>query len=350
MHATLGKPIGIAGAIILIALLGGYALFSARLSHLAVASPDPATAALGARLFSDRRLSADGKVSCATCHVPDKDYTDGRRVAVGVFGAMGTRNTPSLASVGVAKETAFFWDGRRTALEEATLEPLTNAKEMGLHDDAHIVQVIESDPGYRAAFADAFPNDHAISTEHVGIALASFIRSIKPSPSAYDRYASGQDSHALNGLALQGLKIFRGTGRCVDCHSLEGQPAVLTDNQYHRAGIGFDDIEADLPSLTTAIIKRSLKADDVGNRIVAHGDEAQLGRFNVTLDPADIGLFRTPSLRGVAVSAPYMHDGSVATLDDAVDREVYYRSLQSGRPLHLSVEDRAALKAFLQAL
>jgi cytochrome c peroxidase len=168
--------------------------------------------------------------------------------------------------------------------------------------------------------------------------------------SAYDRYATQGDRSALNSRAQLGLAIFKGKGRCAECHRLEGSPAMLTDHVYHRAGVGMDAINQNLPALTQAVIKRSLQGGAVGDRVATHADEAQLGRFNVTQDPADIGLFRTPSLRDVSSTAPYMHDGSVATLDDAIDREVYYRSLQAGRPLNLSVEERRDLKAFLEAL
>jgi cytochrome c peroxidase len=307
--------------------------------------------ALGRQLFNNPNLSSDGAIRCASCHIPEKGYTDGRRVAIGVFGKEGTRNTPSLAALASSQDKTFFWDGRRSELEQAVLDPLTNPVEMGLPDHSDVLHRIAADPTYGKSFARAFPNagGHPTSQE-VATALADYVRSLKQPESAYDRFAIHGDTSALSTSAQLGLVIFKNKAHCSDCHLLEGNPPMLTDHSYHRTGVGMDSISDQLPSLTHDVIARSLQGADIGNRVATHNDEAQLGRFNVTENPADIGLFRTPSLRGVASTAPYMHDGSVATLDDAIDREVYYRSLQSGHPLQLTIEERAELKAFLQSL
>lgn len=307
--------------------------------------------ALGNALFNDSRLSADGAIRCASCHIPEKGYTDGRQVAVGVDGRAGTRNTPSLMTISAAQESAFFWDGRRAALNQAVLDPLTNPVEMGLNDQAEVLQRVQHNATYMQAFAQAFPNaKQPVALEQISTVLVDYVQSLKAPESAYDRYTLRGDKAALSQRALLGLDLFKGKGRCAECHQLEGAPATLTDHSYHRTGIGLNAIASDLPRLTQKVIQRSLEGSAIGNRVATHADEAQLGRFNVTQNPADIGLFRTPSLRDVSQTAPYMHDGSVATLDDAIDREVYYRSLQAGHPLQLTVEERADLKAFLQAL
>ena len=340
----------------LIALSGCLVMGVVAVDNKTVHQAEPQTLAaqriaLGKQLFNDSRLSADDTIRCASCHVPEKNYTDGRRVAVGVGGRTGTRNTPSLMTIADAQETAFFWDGRRTALEQAVLDPLTNPVEMGLRDQGELLQRIKSDAAYATAFGQAFPGTRtAISSEHIATALVDYARSLKAPESAYDRYALRNDKTSLKPRALLGLAIFKGKGHCAECHLLEGMPATLTDHAYHRSGVGLDAITLDLPKLTEGVIQRSLQGGAMGNRVAMHADEAQLGRFNVTQDPADIGLFRTPSLRAVSRTAPYMHDGSISTLDDAIDREVYYRSLQAGHPLQLSVEERADLKAFLEAL
>jgi cytochrome c peroxidase len=306
---------------------------------------------LGRQLFNDPHLSADGTIRCASCHIPEKDYTDGRRVAVGVGGRVGTRNTPSLMTIGTSHETSFFWDGRRSTLNQAVLDPLTNPVEMGLSDQTELVQRIQQSTAYVRAFAQAFPETgQPVTPSDVAAALVAYVQSLRPQESAYDRYALKGDQTALSPRALLGLAIFKGKARCAECHLLQGSPAVLTDNAFHRTGVGLDAIAPDLPQLTEAVIQRSLQGADIGNRVATYAEEAQLGRFNVTLDPADIGLFRTPSLRNVSHTAPYMHDGSVPTLDEAIDREVYYRSLQAGRPLPLTVEERLNLKAFLETL
>ena len=314
-------------------------------------APNAGCIALGKQLFSDPHLSADGTIRCASCHIPEKDYTDGRNVAVGVGGHSGTRNTPSLLSIDAARETSFFWDGRRSALDQAVLDPLTNPVEMGLHDQTELLQRVQQESGYEQVFAHAYPGSaQAITTEHIATALVDYVRSLKSPESAYDRYALHGDTSALSPGAMLGMALFKGKGRCAECHVLEGTPAPLTDHTYHRTGVGLDAINQNLPALTQAVIQRSLEGADIGNRVATHADESQLGRFNVTQDPADIGLFRTPSLRNVSRTSPYMHDGSVATLDDAIDREVYYRSLEAGHPLQLTVEEREELKAFLQTL
>ncbi|GGA37662.1 cytochrome-c peroxidase [Dyella nitratireducens] len=322
--------------------------------HPTQASPSAAVLAqriaLGKQLFNDPSLSADGTVRCASCHVPEKSYTDGRPVAIGVYGHAGTRNTPSLLTIAAASESSFFWDGRRTALEQAVLDPLTNPVEMGLHDQTQLLQRITRSSAYRAAFAQAFSDGGDSPTPNeVGTALAAYVRSLTLPDSPFDRYRQG-DRAALSPRAQLGLALFRGKAGCAECHRLDGSSPAFTDHAYHRSGVGLDGIAANLPAVTEGVIARSLQGGAVGDRVATHADEAQLGRFNVTLDPADIGLFRTPSLRGVSHTAPYMHDGSVPTLEDAIDREVYYRSLQAGRPLNLSVEERLDLAEFLRSL
>lgn len=341
--------IGLFAVVALVSAIAGILLH--RVVH---ASPDTALLArriaLGKLLFNDPSLSADGVVRCASCHVPQKAYTDGRVVAVGVYGREGTRNTPSLLNIAAASESAFFWDGRRTALEQAVLDPLTNPMEMGLNDRAELLQRITRNPVYRAAFVQAFPDEgHLLTPNEVGTTLAVYVHSLSLPETPFDRYWHG-DRSGLNPRAQLGLALFRGKAGCVECHKLDGSSPALTDHAYHRSGVGLDGITANLPTLTQGVVARSLQDSAIGDRIAAHADEAQLGRFNVTQDPADIGLFRTPSLRGVSHTAPYMHDGSVPTLEEAIDREAYYRSLQAGRPLNLSVEERLDLAEFLRAL
>jgi len=306
--------------------------------------------ALGKQLFNDPSLSADGTVRCASCHIPERSYTDGRAVAIGVYGRTGTRNTPSLLNIAAANEPAFFWDGRRTVLEQAVLDPLTNPVEMGLHDQSDLMRRITQNSAYREAFTQTFPGGgNSLAPSEVGTVLAAYVHSLTPAESAFDRYRRG-DRTAMNPRAQLGLTLFQGKAGCAECHRLEGASPTFTDHAYHRSGVGLDGIAANLPALTEGVMARSLQGNAVGDRVAMHSDEAQLGRFNVTQDPADIGLFRTPSLRGVSHTAPYMHDGSVPTLDDAIDREVYYRSLQAGRPLNLSVEERLDLAEFLRSL
>lgn len=344
-HITIGV------SVIALTLVVAYGFTRYKASSVQLARSKDDRIALGRELFNDAGLSIDGRTRCASCHQPDKLYSDGRTVAIGVFGRRGTRNTPSLLALAASQDDTFFWDGRRAVLEQAVLDPLTNPMEMGLGNQTDILQRIASNSVYREAFVSAFPNAGSqLTSQEIGTVLAEYVRSLKQTESAYDRFALHDDTSALSTSAKLGLAIFKSRGHCADCHLLQGDPPMLTDHSYHRTGVGLDAISQNLPALTQGVIARSLQGADIGNRVATHADEAQLGRFNATQDPADIGLFRTPSLRGVASTAPYMHDGSITTLDDAIDREVYYRSLQSGHPLQLTVQERAELRAFLQAL
>lgn len=305
---------------------------------------------MGGELFNDARLSADGTIRCASCHVPSHAYADSKQLAVGVYGRTGSRNTPSLSALDTtAKDASFFWDGRRKQLEEAVLDPLTNPVEMGLRDRADLLQRIQGNVNYRIRFAHIFHRQQ-IDGQDVGIVLADYVRSLGGKLSAYDRFVAQGDQAVLSTRAQLGLTLFSGKAGCSECHLLSGKPAALTDESFHRTGVGLDEIASSLSMLTREVVNSSLQGSAIGDRVATHPDEAQLGRFNVTREPSDIGLFRTPSLRGVANTAPYMHDGSVPTLEGAIDREIYYRSLQSGKPLNLSSDERANLKAFLEAL
>jgi len=317
----------------------------------AVAEQALARKALGERIFKDASLRADGTVSCASCHQPERAFSDGRRVALGIHQQPGTRNTPSLATVGRSPSPAYFWDGRRPTLESVVLDPFINPVEMGLSDHEVLLLRLRKNPSYQMQFGAAFPEQGPnLGTREIAQALSTYIRSIDTGDSAFDRYVSGKDKSALSAQAQRGLELFKGKGRCAECHITAGSPAPFTDHGFHRTGIGMNSVEKELPRLTMDVIRRSLSDEALGNQIATHEDEAQLGRFNVTHKVEDIGLFRTPSLRGVSKTAPYMHDGSVATLPEALEMEIYYRGFTSGHPLGLTVEEKSDLLEFLEQL
>jgi len=304
---------------------------------------------LGKQLFFDTRLSADGKTSCASCHRPEHAYTDNQAVARGVSGLTGTRNTPSLLNVPAAG--ALFWDGRREKLEEAVLDPLAHPRELAFSDDATLDAVMRS-PAYGRSMADAFGGKAGVSAwrPRIGLALAAYIKSLPHPESAFDSYQAQHNLSAFNQQALEGLRLFSGKAGCASCHRIEGSPARFTDDRFHATGTGLQKVARNLPALTSQATAIATDGATVGCEIAAHADLAATGRFMVTHQPADIGLFRTPSLRYVAQTAPYMHDGSVATLEDAVDQEVYWRGLSSGHPVSLTVSERQALIVFLRSL
>ena len=309
--------------------------------------PAPAKIALGKQLFHDKRLSVDGTTSCATCHIADKAFTDGLPVAQGIAGQRGTRNTPTLWNV--AFEKNFFWDGRRATLEEQIKDPFINPREHGFTDHDQVVQFIQRDLAYRQAFKKSFSiSAKAITIDHVAQAIASFVRTLIAGDSPFDRYYYGGDKKALSPSAMRGLELFQGRARCAQCHLIGETSALLADNQFHSLGVGYDKIEPRLAEITLRMAKRGEQPLD--HAILGEADISELGRFVVTLNPQDIAKFRTPSLRNVALTAPYMHDGSVATLEEAVNLELYYRGIESGQPLILIAQEKSDLLDFLKAL
>jgi cytochrome c peroxidase len=279
-------------------------------SYLPAPETNPITAekaALGRLLFFEKALSRDGSVSCATCHLPERAFTDDKPLAIGLQGRKGTRRTPSILNRGYGK--AFFWDGSAATLEEQVLKPIVNPVEMDLPLDDALARLRE---------AGKYP---PLDRDSVAAALATYVRTILSGDSPYDRYVAG-DRAALNAEQLAGLRLFRGKANCASCHLGPN----LTDEQFHNTGTGFAD-----------------------------GKFADVGRFRITGQPRDRGAFKTPTLREAALRAPFMHDGSLATLEDviehydkggapnpALDAEI--------RPLKLTVEEKRALLAFLRAL
>ena len=270
---------------------------------------------LGRRLFFERGLSADGTLACADCHRPELGSSDGRRVARGVGGREGTRNTPAIVNRTYGR--SFFWDGRIRTLEEQVVQPIQNRAEMAA-DLAEVVARLRRDRRYRAGFERAFaaPPD----ARNLAYALASFVRVLLSGNSAYDRYEAG-DRAALDGAAVEGLRLFRGRARCASCHS----GSNLSDEEFHNTGVAW----------------RSGAAD--------------LGRSGVTGRSEDRGKFKTPTLRDAALTAPYMHDGSLATLEQVVDHYDAGGGADPGRdpalrPLQLTSGEKGSLVAFLKAL
>ena len=306
-----------------------------------------ALARLGEKLFFDRKLSGDGTISCGSCHQPDKAFSDGRALAEGIGGKRGTRNTPSILDA--ALSTTQFWDGRRATLEDQAIDPFVNPSEHGLANHAAVLARIREDASYERDFGAAFSMDGSrLSMQHVRKALATYIRSLNVSDSAFDRFEYGGDKSALSDSARRGLELFRGRAQCSSCHTIGKSDAVFSDGCFHVAGVETARIAARLPELTARVVRAP--SEQLDGLITTDPDVAALGRFVVTRDPRDIGAFRTPSLRNVARTAPYMHDGGIATLGEAVDQEIYYRSAKQGRPIVLTHAERIDLVNFLEAL
>ncbi|MBK5291518.1 MAG: cytochrome-c peroxidase [Acidobacteriia bacterium] len=262
---------------------------------------------LGRRLFLEKALSRDGSISCATCHDPERAYTDAKPLSVGVAGKRGSRRVPSILNRAYGK--TFFWDGRIGALEEQVLQPIVNPLEMDLTIEEALARLRQT---------GRYP---ALDERSLSHALSSYVRSILSGNSAYDRYVAG-DRLALPVEALAGLRLFRGKANCAACHLGPN----LSDEQFHNTGIGFRD-----------------------------GVFSDAGRNLVTKRPEDRGAFKTPTLRQMAERAPYMHNGSLATIEDVIEHYdkggVANPHLDAElQPLRLTVEEKRALGQFLRAL
>jgi len=305
---------------------------------------------LGKSLFFDVRLSAEGSVSCASCHQPNHTLSDQRPVAIGRGQQSGTRNTPSLYNAVYA--TSLFWDGRSTDLESQARSPLFNPKEHGLASNEALVAIVEANPDYRQRFRQVLGR-RTLTSDDIVKALASYERTLLAGNSPFDRYVYGGDHTAMSPAAVRGMAFFEGRGGCATCHTIGDTSALLTDQAFHPSPARLSPaVDAQLVELSQRIAALPIESarDDRGRLISGDPNVAALGRFVVTNDPKDIGLFKTPSLRNVARTAPYLHDGSMGTLEEVVEAELYQRGDMLLAPIPATVAERADLVEFLKAL
>ncbi|HOS92707.1 MAG TPA: cytochrome c peroxidase [Armatimonadota bacterium] len=321
----------------------------------------PEKIALGKKLFEDKRFSSTGEVACANCHMAEKAFTDGPlKVSEGINKLTGTRNAPTV--INSAYMRSMFWDGRSPTLEDQALHPFVNPVEMGLKDHEPILRIVRSDPEYTRAFGRVFDKSgNKITMTEVTKAIAAFERTIISGNSPFDRYYFGHDAKALTPAQIRGLDLFVNKARCVSCHVIEQTQALFTDNRFHNVGVGINDIQDDAPALATEFLRAKATLSEVDVKVLSDKRTSELGRLAVTRSLEDIGSFKTPTLRNVAVTAPYMHDGSKATLRDVI---VHYNNggvtnegdrvndfLSSGiRPLNLTEDEIDDLVAFMEAL
>jgi cytochrome c peroxidase len=316
----------------------------------AAAAPRDEAAAieLGRMLFFDPKLSGDKWVSCASCHQPGLVFSDGRAHAKGVHKRNGLRNTPSLLDV--AQQRSMFWDGRRAGLEQQALDPLLNSAEHGLVDNAELLEKLRTDPRYPAAFESAYGLSlRQVRVDDVARALATYQRTLVSGTNAFDRFLAGQ-ADALSPSARRGWTVFDQQAQCTRCHVVEEQRPLLTDHRFHPFAPGAQQLARKLPDLRFRLAELHREGQMFSDKVLSDPDISEAGRFAFTLDAADVASFKTPSLRNVALTAPYMHNGSVATLAEAVDLEVYCRGAREERPLILTPAEREDLIAFLHAL
>ncbi|MGE5446640.1 MAG: cytochrome-c peroxidase [Ignavibacteriales bacterium] len=274
--------------------------------------------ALGGKLYFDPRLSANGTVSCASCHNPKLAFTDGQKASLGIRGQIGRRSAPTIINRVFGKTQ--FWDGRASSLEEQAKGPMINPIEMGNRDYDEVVKRLRNIKGYREGFKKAFGTEE-FTIEHIAEAIASFERTVVSGNSPFDKFESGGDEKAVSESAKRGLDIFRDKGRCSECHA----GFNFTDEKFHNTGAEMDKPNPDL------------------------------GRYEITKKEEDRGAFKTPTLREIARTGPYMHDGSLKTLEEVV--EFYDKGGiknpnldKEMKPLNLTDEEKRDLVEFLKTL
>ncbi len=314
----------------------------------------PATIALGRKLFLDRRLSPNATMSCAMCHVPEQGFTSNElRTSVGIEGRTVRRNAPTLLNV--AYQRRLFHDGREVSLEDQIWGPLLAANEMGNPSIGYVLERLRSLPDYMGLFERAFAG-RGVSALLVGRALAAYERTLIAGDSRFDRWRYGGDAAALSPIEQRGFALFVGRARCVACHAVGEREALFTDHGFHNTGIGWRRSHGApararvelAPGVFAELDRRTLET-------FSEPPAKDVGRYEITLDPRDRWAYKTPTLRNVALTAPYMHDGSLSTLEAVIE---FYDGGGVDNPeksplitrLGLDAEERAALGAFLRAL
>ena len=275
----------------------------------------PAKVALGKALFFDTRLSEDNKESCATCHDPDKGFTDQLPTSMGIRAQFGQRNAPTVLNA--AFNVLQFWDGREPSLEDQARDPILNPVEMGMKSPDEVVAKIGAIAEYRKEFNGVFgqpPNYKDIAR-----AIAAYERTQVAFDSPFDRFMAG-DPKAISEQAKRGWANFNGKGRCMSCHGWNPTQPLFTDNRFHNIGVSAHKSDfVPLARKALALIEQGGAGAQQLDRLAIQTDMSALGRFLVTKDPHDIGAFRTMGLRNLLVTEPYFHDGSQATLWDTID-------------------------------
>jgi cytochrome c peroxidase len=311
-----------------------------------------AKVALGRDLYFDKRLSIDNTVSCATCHDPKAAFAEPKQFAEGVGGKRGARNSPTVFNAMFNVEQ--FWDGRAATLEEQAKGPIINPLEMAMTSHDLVIERLKKDPAYVKRFQEVFGGPPTIAD--VAKAIAAFERTLVSADSPFDRLQAG-DAGAMSEAAKRGFELFKGKGRCITCHEFNASSPFFTDFKYHNIGVGMK-ATANFEGLARKVQQMAqegkLNAESIDTLSLTEGF-SELGRFIVTRQPKDLGAFKTPTLRNVELTAPYMHDGSQKTLREVID---FYNkggepnpNLDGGmRALELTDQEINDLIEFLNAL
>lgn len=316
--------------------------------------PDARKIALGRKLFFDRRLSRNKTMSCAMCHIPEQGFTNNELARpIGSEGRGLKRNAPTILNV--AYYQRLFVDLREFSLEQQVWSPLLASNEMNNPSIGYVIETILNARDYAGLFQQAFGGP--VTMQSVGQALAQYERTLISGDSRFDRWLYANESLALSSSETLGYQLFTGKGRCSNCHLIQKDHALFTDQQAHNTGIGYWDSML-RPSREVAVqLAPGVTANIDRTRIASVGGAKtnDVGRYEVTLNPGDRWKYRTPSLRNVALTAPYMHNGELLTLEAVVDfynRGGIPNDLLSPllKPLGLVDKERAALVDFLKSL
>ncbi len=327
------------------------------LPAMTMPTDNPLTAekiALGKKLFFDRRLSLNDTMSCAMCHIPGQGFSNNEMAtSVGIEGRTGRRNAPTILNVGYLQR--FFHDGREYTLEQQIWGPLLAKNEMGNPSIGFVVEKIKSLPDYRGRFEKAFGKPAGMTA--IGMAIASYERTLNCANSPFDRWYYGKQANAMGADAIQGFKLFTGKAGCSACHQIGKEHALFTDQQLHNTGIGYRQSMSRQPLSHQITIAPGIKIAVSSEQItsVSSPRANDLGLYEITLNPDDRWKYKTPTLRNIAVTAPYMHNGQLTTLEQVV--RYYNRGGAANpglspllKPLHLSGREIDQLVALLRSL
>lgn len=302
--------------------------------------------ALGQSLFFDKRLSVEGTVSCATCHDPAVAFTDSKIVSIGARNKLGTRNAPTILNAVFSE--FLFWDGRSGSLEDQVKHPLLNSFEMGMGSEKELIKRLSSIADYPRQFRLVFKSE-GITIDTIAKAIAAYERTLLSANSPFDRFIKG-NKKAITDAQLRGWELFKGKAKCIQCHTHSENNPLFTDFKFHNTGI------AAIDALFQKVVGSVPNVAETDPTLLAHSEDfSKLGRFAVTRKQVDIGAFKTPTLRDVELTSPYMHNGSLKTLIEVV--QFYNRGGSSNsnldklmEPLHLSDSELNDLVQFMRAL
>lgn len=310
---------------------------------------------LGRKLFYDRRLSLNDTFSCAMCHIPEQGFTNNEMsTAVGIEGRTVRRNAPTIYNAAYLRR--LFHDGREYTLEQQVWAPLLAKNEMANPSIGAVIEKLRHMPDYEGLFEQAY-HGRGPSMETVGMAIASYERTLLSANSAFDRWYFDGREGALEAAAKRGFGLFTGKAGCHACHTIAENHALFTDNGMHNTGVGYRESMLREPPVQRIVVAPGVTLDVASDVIATVSESRQndLGRYEITQDPRDRWKYRTPTLRNVALTSPYMHDGSLSTLSEVVafynlggvPNEVIDPLI---RPLHLSEQEGRDLVAFLESL